>query len=111
MEMVKLYSIADYHQLPETKWKIKQPALDDERENALLTGGLDMIICPGVAFTPEGHRLGHGKGYYDSFLRNLTDNSKKPIHIFGLALKEQIYETIPFTERDFQLQKVLFDNI
>ena len=38
MKMVKLESWEDFVQLPETKWKIKQPADDDVRPDALDTG-------------------------------------------------------------------------
>ncbi|KAK0082001.1 hypothetical protein PV326_007380 [Microctonus aethiopoides] len=55
MIMVKLKSIEDYDNLPLTKWNIKQPADDDyDRDNAQNTGGLHVIILPGVAFTATG---------------------------------------------------------
>ena len=38
MEMVRLYSMDDYDKLPETSWKIKQPADDEVREDALESG-------------------------------------------------------------------------
>lgn len=38
MEMVKLYSMEDYNNLPLTKWNIKQPNLKENRENALEAG-------------------------------------------------------------------------
>ncbi|KAK9717372.1 5-formyltetrahydrofolate cyclo-ligase family [Popillia japonica] len=64
MEMVRLNDMKDWENLPLTKWKIKQPLLSERRENATDTGGLDLIIIPGVAFTRDGKRLGHGAGYY-----------------------------------------------
>lgn len=36
--MVKLNDLQDYESLPMTKWKIKQPSVDDDRENAMDTG-------------------------------------------------------------------------
>ena len=38
MDMVRLYSMADYESLPETSWHIKQPLEEDEREEALQSG-------------------------------------------------------------------------
>ena len=39
MNMLRLLSMQDFDALPMTKWKIKQPADDDVREDALKTGG------------------------------------------------------------------------
>ena len=41
MSMLRVHSMSDLLSLPETKWKIKQPADDDtSREDALETGSL-----------------------------------------------------------------------
>jgi 5-formyltetrahydrofolate cyclo-ligase len=40
MDMVRLHSVQDLHTLPRTKWNVKQPAMSEERENALETGSV-----------------------------------------------------------------------
>ncbi|XP_074036989.1 methenyltetrahydrofolate synthetase isoform X1 [Leptinotarsa decemlineata] len=106
MEMVELYSMEDWENLPVTKWNIKQPSFKDERRNAL-EAGLDLIICPGVAFTVDGKRLGHGGGYYDRFLRHVSETQAVPPSVVAVALKEQIVDDVPTEETDFKIEQVL----
>ncbi|XP_050299664.1 5-formyltetrahydrofolate cyclo-ligase-like [Anthonomus grandis grandis] len=109
MQMVKLHSMDDWLNLPYSKWKIKQPALNDTREDAMETGGLDLMICPGVAFTRTGHRLGYGGGYYDRYQTKLREVQKGPFTTVALAFREQIRDEIPVTETDVTLDMVLYD--
>merc|ERR1719245_1338659 len=93
MEMVRLYNIQDYETLPLTKWNIKQPSDDEKRPEALDEGSLDLMMVPGMAFTKRGHRLGRGKGYYDTYLakaKSMGINTKT----FALAFNEQIVSEI-----------------
>lgn len=64
---------------------------------------VDVVIVPGIAFDPAGHRLGRGKGYYDRFLKTL------PPHIFtvGLAYDIQMFESIPVSEMDIRVKQVI----
>lgn len=85
------------------------------------SGGLDLILCPGVAFTRHGGRLGHGMGYYDKFLEqhfiknphrisNLSLDTKLAQHktvILGLAFREQIIDELPLEETDVQLDEII----
>ncbi|XP_022902174.2 5-formyltetrahydrofolate cyclo-ligase-like [Onthophagus taurus] len=109
MEMVRLKDMEDWKNLPLTKWNIKQPDLKETRENALETGGLDLIILPGVAFTKKGVRLGHGKGYYDKFQSELFKIQSKRPSTIALAFKEQILDEIPTHEHDVTLDLILFE--
>ncbi|KAF7381461.1 hypothetical protein HZH68_015409 [Vespula germanica] len=107
MEMVKLSSMNDYEKLPLTKWNFKQPDISEARENAFQNGELDLILLPGVAFTYNGKRLGHGKGYYDKFLEDTFQKQQKKPHLIAIAFNEQIKNDIPTTERDVVLDMVL----
>ena len=72
-------------------------------------GGLDLIIVPGLAFSPQGQRLGRGKGYYDTYLRGCWEKQGKRPSTVALAFKEQIYESIPVLETDELVDLVLYE--
>lgn len=88
MNMVSLQSKEDYESLHPDAWGIPSPskASISERNSCLnddvvrsdgLAGAstsnesLDMVVMPGMAFDGKLARLGHGKGYYDFFLKKL----------------------------------------
>ena len=109
MDMLLLNDLKDYENLPETKWKIKQPADDEVRPEALDdVDGLDLMLIPGMAFTEDGKRLGRGKGYYDTYLAKakakMQDSRPKTV---ALAFKEQILPDIPVSHHDYTLDRVL----
>jgi len=64
---------------------------------------LDLVIVPGIAFDKKGNRLGRGKGCYDYFLKSLT---QKTISI-GLAFDFQILPSIPATQTDVKVHRVI----
>ncbi|CAD5120490.1 DgyrCDS9056 [Dimorphilus gyrociliatus] len=110
MDMVELYGMEDYDKLPETSWKIKQPKSDDNRNNAIDSGGLHLLLIPGLAFTTTGKRCGRGKGYYDNYLKNYESIFKKRPITIALAFKEQIFDDIPTTDNDMPIDAVLYED-
>lgn len=107
MDMVRIYSMNDLDSLPMTKWNIRQPALDDNTRE-IATNQIDLVIVPGLAFSLQGARLGHGKGYYDKYLSSLSENS----YTIGLGFKQQIVEhnQIPMSPTDIYINEILIDN-
>ncbi|CAF4013947.1 unnamed protein product [Adineta steineri] len=104
MDMVRVHSLDDLDSLPMTKWNIRQPSLDDiDREIA--TTNIDLIIVPGLGFSLDGCRLGHGKGFYDRYLDSLSKHS----YTIGLAYRQQIVEnnSIPMNSTDILIHEVL----
>lgn len=68
----------------ETVWgNILQPK---EESEAIDKHDLDLIIVPGVAFRPDGYRIGFGGGYYDRFLSDLK------VPTVSLIFNEQLYD-------------------
>ncbi|RWS22113.1 5-formyltetrahydrofolate cyclo-ligase-like protein [Leptotrombidium deliense] len=106
MKMVQLHSMQDYASLPVTKWNIKQPN-DDGRNEALETGGLDLLIVPGVAFNKRCQRLGHGGGFYDRYIRQCRTISPKAYTI-AVCFKEQIVDEIPTNDHDEVVDEIVF---
>lgn len=107
MTMVRLHSMNELESFPKSKWNIPQPPEDDKREDALESGGIDLILTPGLAFTRDGCRLGRGKGYYDYFLSLYQQKFHCPYKL-GLALSQSILESIPCTENDVKLDEILY---
>jgi 5-formyltetrahydrofolate cyclo-ligase len=57
--------------------------------NLILPSTINLVIVPGLAYDPSGHRLGRGGGYYDRFLRRLRPSAT----IVGLAFDQQVIDS------------------
>lgn len=79
MDMLALESINEFESLQPDKWGIPslQPTQIPGRRDCFSGKGLDLIVMPGMAFDSEFRRLGHGKGYYDHFLKRYSQWSSK----------------------------------
>nr|CAD7449224.1 unnamed protein product [Timema bartmani] len=108
MDMLRVNTLQELESLPLTKWNIRQPLISDERENALNSGGLDLIVVPGLAFSHQGARLGRGKGYYDTYLTKCRQLQNTPPVTVGIAFKQQVLDNIPTQEFDVKMDHVLF---
>eukprot|EP00968_Pinguiococcus_pyrenoidosus_P010407 scaffold825_cov249-Pinguiococcus_pyrenoidosus.AAC.2 len=100
---------------PRNRWNIPEPVVEPDVDREQLLGRLapllDVVVVPGVAFDRKCRRLGHGKGYYDTFLQSLTDaraalELPPPLKI-GVGLDFQLVEEIPTEEHDQVLDAVV----
>jgi 5-formyltetrahydrofolate cyclo-ligase len=72
---------------------------------------IDVVIVPGVAFDDCGRRLGHGRGYYDTFLQSLDRRyaalgARFPT-LVALAFDEQVVPEVPTGDRDWRVDMVV----
>lgn len=65
------------------------------------------MLVPGVAFTKDGKRLGHGKGFYDIYIEKLQKAGLKP-YLCGVALPCQIVTDLATDKHDILMDRVIF---
>lgn len=61
----------------------------------------DLIIVPGVGFSPRGERLGHGKGFYDRLL------AETPAIKVGICFELQLFDRLATQPHDIPMDKLL----
>ncbi len=66
---------------------------------------IDLVIVPGLGFSPQGHRIGRGMGFYDRFLGQPEFAGLR----CGLAFEEQVMDEIPVLEHDQPLSMLITD--
>jgi 5-formyltetrahydrofolate cyclo-ligase len=66
---------------------------------------LDVVVVPGLAFTPDGRRLGQGGGHYDRFLPRLRAGCLT----VGAGFAEQLVDDLPTEPHDVRLDLVVTD--
>ena len=70
------------------------PVADDETA---------LVLMPGLAFDPQGHRIGYGGGFYDKFL------SKEPNHpTLALCYEFQMLPHLETEEHDIPVDYVIW---
>lgn len=66
---------------------------------------LDLIVVPGVAFAPDGRRLGRGRGYYDRYLAQPGLRALK----VGVGYAHQLVGALPAEPHDVTMDVVVTD--
>ena len=81
-ETVKMthYLLMDNTVIKKNKWNIPEPVDGIEID----TAKIEVVFVPLLAFDKQGHRIGYGKGFYDTFLSECTAETLK----IGLSLFE-----------------------
>lgn len=66
---------------------------------AIATNQIDVVFVPLLAFDKKGHRIGYGKGFYDTFLASCKANTIK----IGLSFFDAVDSPIPVYKNDIAL--------
>lgn len=99
---MKFIYLTDLNQVAPGYAGIPEPVTDDP-----VAGEPDaLVLMPGLAFDPEGHRIGYGGGFYDRFL------AKEPQHpTIALCYDFQMFPHLETEEFDRLVDCVLWTEI
>mgnify|MGYP003362232416 CR=1 FL=1 len=119
LHFLSIENSAEAEGLPERgKYKIREPDFKTNESgsvvNDLLANNekLDILFVPGMAFSSDCERLGHGAGFYDDFIKRYNEKYHERPLLVGLGLKEQLLskengEVLHMEEHDELLDKVV----
>lgn len=66
------------------RWGIREPSETDRVSPAMF----DVVIVPALGAGRNGHRLGHGSGYYDAFLQSV--DAPRVILVYDACLRSTV---------------------
>ncbi len=99
-----LYYVENPRAMEVSRWEIREPFADKTSASAI--PDIDLILIPGLAFSPDGGRLGRGAGFYDRLLARPGWRARK----IGICFDCQILETLPREAHDHQVDWVITDS-
>lgn len=102
---LQISPVSSLQELRQGSFHISEPRQPDFKENLRLDIDPDLLLVPGVAFSEDKNRLGHGEGYFDRYLASLPTKSVK----VGLAYEQQVVESLPVEDHDVPLDLIVTD--
>ena len=104
------YRISSLNDLKEGYKGIREPEAGEsfiDMQN--LPDKKTLVIMPGVVFDMECHRIGYGKGFYDKFMTQMSENGMD-FYKIGLAYECQLVDKVPYEAHDISINIVVTEN-
>jgi 5-formyltetrahydrofolate cyclo-ligase len=103
---IRIHEVRDLQQdLVAGVWGIREP--QSGRCPEIPASQVELVLVPGVAFTPSCERLGYGGGYYDGFIRGL--GAPRPA-LVAAAFSLQVLPDLPVSDRDRRVDLVVTES-
>jgi 5-formyltetrahydrofolate cyclo-ligase len=117
MALVRVADAADLASFPLNAWGIPEPSLLDATTGASRVRAeaseppVSVVVVPGLAFDARGRRCGHGRGYFDTWLRAVTAahvarSEPRPLFV-GVCLEPQLVAAVPTGPEDVTVDCVV----
>ncbi|MCB9616271.1 MAG: 5-formyltetrahydrofolate cyclo-ligase [Sandaracinus sp.] len=87
--------------LDESGFGVPEPSPDAPRVDL---ASVDVVLVPGLAFDPNGFRIGYGKGYYDQLLPTLPNAFR-----LAVGYDFQLVVEVPSLPHDVPVQAIVTD--
>ena len=104
-EDLHLFDLQGWDDLSPGAFGIMEPRPErrGRADRSVAVAELDLILVPGVAFDPNGGRLGHGRGFYDRLLAGVRPETV----LVGVAFECQIVPRVPLDDHDVSMDWVV----
>lgn len=99
---MQFHHVADPNELLIGKYGIREP--NPSIHPLVEFNQIDILLCPAMAFTRSGDRLGKGGGYYDRYLAQFSEN--KP-ELIGVCFDLQIITDLPTEPHDYKVDSLI----
>ncbi|MCB1747957.1 MAG: 5-formyltetrahydrofolate cyclo-ligase, partial [Gammaproteobacteria bacterium] len=97
------------HAVPFPGWAAMAPAalgiLSPPADSLPWPSPVDLVLAPGLAFTPYGARLGYGAGYYDAWIAR-----NAPGALLALAFDCQVVDRLPESPHDRRVDGIITES-
>ena len=96
----ELFVVRDFQDLELSSLEILEP-----KENCptITPSEINFFLVPGIGFDRQGHRLGHGSGFYDRLLAQASPTA----FLLGYGYDFQVVPTIPHEAHDIGMHAVV----
>lgn len=82
------------------RWGVEEPIGGE----TVPPGAIDVVLAPALGAACDGHRIGHGRGYYDAFLRTC------PAPAVGLLYAATLVDAVPVEPHDIPLDVIVTED-
>ncbi len=83
--------------------ELSKPSEDNKKLSSKLPYR-NLMLLPGLAFDPNGNRIGYGAGYYDKYL---SSHPKEEFYKIALAYDFQVIDKIEADEYDIKVDMII----
>ncbi|PRO66674.1 5-formyltetrahydrofolate cyclo-ligase [Alkalicoccus urumqiensis] len=97
--LLRFYEITSFDDCRKAAFGLIEP--DPDTQPPVSLDDLELLVVPGLAYSPDGYRIGYGGGYFDRVLKQTS------AHSVSLALSCQQVKAVPREVHDEKVAEVL----